>query len=37
MTKIKRNMLVLHLGKLLKSELIEENGLTVTEIYPSRA
>lgn len=32
MKMVKRSMPVIHPGKLIKSELIEETGLTVTEI-----
>ncbi len=32
MTMVKRNMPVIHPGKLLKSELIGATGLTVTEV-----
>ena len=32
MKMVKRRMPVMHPGKLIKSELIEETGLTVTEI-----
>jgi antitoxin HigA-1 len=32
MTKVKRNMPVIHPGELLKAELIEATGLTVTEV-----
>jgi antitoxin HigA-1 len=32
MKMVKRNMPVIHPGKLLKAELVEVNGLTVTEV-----
>lgn len=32
MTTLKRNMPLIHPGELLKAELIEGNGLTVTEV-----
>lgn len=32
MTTLKRNMIIIHPGKMLKSELIDSNGLTVTEV-----
>lgn len=32
MNSLKRNMAHIHPGKLLKAELIEANGLTVTEV-----
>jgi addiction module HigA family antidote len=32
MTTLKRNMSLVHPGELLKAELIEANGLTVTEV-----
>jgi len=32
MTSLKRNMSVIHPGEFLKTELIEANGLTVTEV-----
>ena len=32
MTTLKRNMPLIHPGELLKAELIEANGLTITEV-----